>query len=111
MRKIFYVIASIRRQLFVSVPVCTKRQAEDAEGIRVGDQFLNDQNVVFASFDERAVFTDAVADRLVLFLLGFADRLDRAELLADLGLDQAGIAAACRDMAERIKLPDAGLME
>jgi len=41
----------------------------------------------------------------------YVEHGDRAELLADLGLDQAGIAAACRDMAERIKLPDAGLME
>ena len=37
--------------------------------------------------------------------LGIPDRFiehgERAELLADLGLDAAGIAAACRDFAER----------
>ena len=41
----------------------------------------------------------------------YVEHGDRAELLADLGIDQAGIAAACRDMAERSKLPDAGLTE
>ncbi len=41
----------------------------------------------------------------------YVEHGDRAELLADLGIDHAGIAAACRDMAERSKLPDAGLTE
>jgi 1-deoxy-D-xylulose-5-phosphate synthase len=47
--------------------------------------------------------------------LGIPDRFvehgDRTELLADLGLDQVGIAAACREMAERRRLSDAGLTE
>ena len=41
----------------------------------------------------------------------FVEHGDRTELLADLGLDQVGIAAACREMAERRRLSDAGLTE
>jgi 1-deoxy-D-xylulose-5-phosphate synthase len=31
----------------------------------------------------------------------FIEHAERSELLADLGLDAAGIAAACRELAER----------
>jgi 1-deoxy-D-xylulose-5-phosphate synthase len=41
----------------------------------------------------------------------FVEHGDRTELLADLGLDQVGVAAACREMAERRRLSDAGLTE
>lgn len=41
----------------------------------------------------------------------FVEHGDRNELLADLQLDEEGIVAACRDMAERSRLSDAGLTE
>ena len=47
-----------------------------------------------AGLDTRHIVRLGIPDR-------FIEHAERGELLADLGLDAAGIAAACRELAER----------
>ena len=52
-------------------------EAEDAERARIGGDLLDQQIVVLARFDERAVLADLGADLLVLVLVGLLERLHR----------------------------------
>jgi hypothetical protein len=59
-----------------------------------GRDLLDEQIVVLARFDERAVLADLGADVLVLVLVAVLERLHRRIAVAALGQDQLGEAVA-----------------
>jgi len=64
------------------VVLIEKTEAEDPERRRIGDEFLDDEVVVFTRLDVGAVLANGLADALVGGLVGLLECLNLGEGLA-----------------------------